>query len=123
MALEIEGVLQQVLPEVTGTSKSGNSWVKQDFVIETDEQYPKKVNFSLWGDKVAEFKQYTPGDKIKVSFNLESREYNGRWYTEARAWRVDAVDTNAFIGGSEPAHMPSSPTLPPADNDTDDLPF
>ncbi len=123
MALEIEGILQQVLPEVNGTSKTGNPWVKQDFVIETTEdQYPKKVNFSLWGDKVADFKQYTTGDKIKVSFNLESREYNGRWYTEARAWRVDLVDNNGFVSNSEPSDIPSSPLLP-SDNGTDDLPF
>ncbi|MDR6195159.1 DUF3127 domain-containing protein [Siphonobacter sp. SORGH_AS_0500] len=128
MALEIEGILQQVLPEVNGTSKTGNPWVKQDFVIETTEdQYPKKVNFSLWGDKVADFKQYTTGDKIKVSFNLESREYNGRWYTEARAWKVELVDNNGFVGGAgnQSSDIPSIPASPllPSDNGTDDLPF
>ncbi|MBO9638411.1 DUF3127 domain-containing protein [Siphonobacter aquaeclarae] len=126
MALEIEGVLHVVLPEVGGTSKTGNSWAKQDFVIETEDQYPKKVNFSLWGDKLADLKQFAPGDKIKVSFNLESREYNGRWYTEARAWKVELVDKNGFLGnsgGGDPfGDIPPS-SLMPSDGGTDDLPF
>jgi hypothetical protein len=90
MALEITGKLFKILPEQTGSGKNGN-WVKQEFVIETQEQYPKKVCCSAWGDKAATLKGLKPGDMLKVSVNLESREYNERWYTEARAWKIDVV--------------------------------
>lgn len=88
MALDLTGTLIKVLPEVTGAGKNGN-WVKQEFVLETEDQFPKKVCMSLWGDKVAEIKKYAIGDKLTASLNLESREYNERWYTEARAWRLE----------------------------------
>ena len=88
MALELTGKLIKVLAPQTGTGKNGN-WVKQDFIIETIEQYPKKVAMSAWGDKAEDIKKYGLGDVLRVSINLESREYNERWYTEARAWRIE----------------------------------
>ena len=90
MAIEITGRVVNVLAPVTGQSKSGNGeWKKQEFVIETQSQYPKKVLFSLWGDKTEQINGLNPGDDVKVSFDPESREYNGRWYTDLRAWRVE----------------------------------
>jgi len=88
MALELTGKLVKVLAPQTGTGKNGN-WIKQDFIIETIEQYPKKVAMSAWGDKAEDIKKYGLGDVLRVSINLESREYNERWYTEARAWRIE----------------------------------
>lgn len=88
--MEIIGKLVQKLPEQTGEGKNGK-WVKQFFVIETQEQYPKKACFSLWGDKVDVLKRFNESDMIKVSFGIESREFNERWYTDLRAWRIDAV--------------------------------
>jgi hypothetical protein len=96
MALEITGTLIKILPEQTGAGKNGN-WVKQEFIIETAEQYPKKVCCSAWGDKVASLKAIPTGTQIKVSINLESREYNERWYTDIRAWKIDVVSA----GGSK----------------------
>ncbi|MFT4031230.1 MAG: DUF3127 domain-containing protein [Siphonobacter sp.] len=121
MALEIEGTLQQIMPVESGTSKTGNSWQKQNFVIETQEQYPKKVCFSLFGDKVSDLQRFTTGDQVKVSFNLESREFNSRWYTDARAWRIELMDSNSFAGNG-PGEIPPSPLLS-VDNGSDDLPF
>lgn len=135
MALELTGTLSQLMNEVTGTGRTGNPWVKQEFVIEfMDGQYPKKVCLSVWGqDKVNDLKQYSPGDSVKVSFNLESREYNGRWYTEARAWRLEAGEgggsSDPYAGGAtsqaaaEPRpRKPDAPSLPVSSGD-DDLPF
>ena len=99
MALELVGKLVKTLPEVTGQGKNG-TWQKQEFVVETMDQFPKKVCVSLWGDKVNDLKQYAPGDMLKLSLNLESREYNERWYTEARVWRIEAADG---AEGSAPA--------------------
>jgi hypothetical protein len=135
MALELTGTLSQLMNEVTGTGRTGNPWVKQEFVIEfMDGQYPKKVCLSVWGqDKVNDLKQYNPGDSIKVTFNLESREYNGRWYTEARAWRLETGEGGG--GGSDPyanavnqaaaeprPRKTDAPNLPVSSGD-DDLPF
>ena len=98
MALELVGKLIKTLPEVTGQSQKG-TWQKQEFVVETTDQFPKKVCVSLWGDKVGELKQFAPGDMLKLSLNLESREYNEKWYTEARVWRIEAAE-GAEGGGS-----------------------
>ena len=135
MALDVTGTLIKVLPEVTGAGKNGN-WIKQEFVLETADQYPKKVCLSLWGEKVNDLKKYALGDNLTASINLESREYNERWYTEARAWRLElAGNSNA---GNEPNYaqnqsvtslpkeqVASSP-LPAAMqsfSEEDDLPF
>ena len=96
MALEITGKIVKILPEQSGAGKNG-TWTKQEFVIETTEQYPKKICCSAWGDKVS-IKNFSMGDSIKVSFNLESREYNERWYTDIRAWKIESLE-----GGSNAA--------------------
>ncbi len=101
MTLEFEGSLVKVLPEVTGQGKNG-VWVKQDFVLETEDQYPKKACFTAWGDKAADLKTFSLGEKMKISFSVESREYNERWYTDLKAYRIDAAD------GSSPSSTPSS---------------
>ena len=117
MAMELKGRVLQLLAQQTGQGKRG-TWRKQEFILETPGQYPKKVCLSVWGDKIDQYR-LAVGDVVTVSVDLESREYNGRWYTEARAWRVEKTE-----GGQE------SP--PPPMNDrfdqsvpagTDDLPF
>jgi hypothetical protein len=91
MSMDVKGRLIQVLPLQSGTSKSGNGWSKQEFVIETEEQFPKKVCFTLFGDKVSMLNGISTGDQIDVSFNLESREFNGKWYSNINAWKINPV--------------------------------
>lgn len=110
MALELVGKLIKTLPEVTGQSQKG-TWQKQEFVVETMDQFPKKICVSLWGDKVNDLKQYAPGDMLKLSLNLESREYNERWYTEARVWRIEAAD-GAEGGPASGSSGQSAPARP-----------
>ena len=104
MALEITGRLIQKLELQSGIGKTGSSWQKQEFVIETIEQYPKKVCANLWGDKVDVLSTLEIGDTIIVSFNVESREFNGRWYTDIRAWKIEKQGVQA------PASNPAAPT-------------
>lgn len=85
--MEIKGKVVQLLQLQTGMGKKGQ-WKKQEFIIETPGQYPKKVCLSAWGDKVDQFR-LAVGDQVNVTVDLESREYNGRWYTEARAWKLE----------------------------------
>jgi hypothetical protein len=132
MALDLTGTLIKVLPEVTGAGKNG-SWVKQEFVLETADQYPKKVCLSLWGDKVGELKKYALGDNLTASINLESREYNERWYTEARAWRLELAGSSGGSSDAAPQNVTSMPKEQVAStplpssmqsfSEDDDLPF
>ena len=87
--MEITGKIIQVLPEQGGVSKtSGKEWKLQAYVLETQEQYPKKVHFEMFGDDRIKSNQCNIDDIVTVSFDIESREFNGRWYTSIRAWRV-----------------------------------
>jgi hypothetical protein len=114
--MEISGTVVAFLPLQTGQGKNG-PWKKQEFILETPGQYPKKVCMSLWGDKVDENK-LAEGDKITASINIESREYNGRWYTDVRAWKI----TKDGSSGREMAPPPDESFMPDS-NSSDDLPF
>lgn len=125
MSLEITATLVQVMPEVTGQGQKG-PWVKQEFVVETTtEKFPKKICFSLWGEKISALKDLKPGTPIKVFFNLESREYQGRWYTEARAWQIGLASQSPAPSATATANQASAPATAidemPAGGD--DLPF
>lgn len=87
--MELTGKIDQKLAVASGTSSKGE-WSKQEFVVEYKEgNYPAKACFSVWGpDKVADLGKFKIGDEVTVSFNVSSREYNGRWYTDLRAWRI-----------------------------------
>lgn len=141
--MEIEGTLIQKLAVQSGKSARGD-WAKQEFVIEyQDGNFPTKVCFSVWGaDKVKELEQFNQGEKIKVSFNVSSREYNGKWYTDLRAWRINQAGASAQGGyaqqpaqgapaqpyqnapaGFAPARQQSAPAPSFDDMPGDDLPF
>lgn len=92
--MELTGKITQVLPEKSGTSARG-PWRKQDYVLETTQgDFTRQVCFMLWGDKIDQF-AIREGQEVTVHFNLESREYNGRWYTDVKAWRVDAPGSDS----------------------------
>ena len=123
MSLEIKGRLLQILPVQSGTSKAGNEWSKQEFVIETDEQFPKKVCFTLFGDKVSLLNGISVSDEVEVSFNVESREFNGKWYHNINAWRINPVQP---AGNDAPPFSVDDIPPPPDQSDVpppDDLPF
>ncbi|WEK36972.1 MAG: DUF3127 domain-containing protein [Candidatus Pseudobacter hemicellulosilyticus] len=115
--MDISGKILQLLQVQTGQGKNG-TWKKQDFILETGDTYPKKVCIAVWGDKI-DMNSFRPGDSITVSFDVESREYNGRWYTDVKAWKIVKGS-----GGSD-ADMPPPPVNAPAFNGggDDDLPF
>jgi hypothetical protein len=116
--MDITGKIMQLLPLQSGQGKNG-VWRKQEYIIELGGQYPKNVCFNIWGDKIDSF-QLKVGDEVKVEFDLESREFNGRWYTDVKAWNVSRV-------GSPSAQQNTPPS--PTENDFlaqgpgTDLPF
>ncbi|HQV60958.1 MAG: DUF3127 domain-containing protein [Chitinophagaceae bacterium] len=87
--MQLTAKLIQLLPLQTGAGKNG-PWKKQDIIVETEGQYPKKVCISIWGDKISE-SLLQVGSMLSISFDVESREYNGRWYTDVKAWKVEAA--------------------------------
>ncbi len=112
----MRGTLQQKLDVMSGEGRNG-PWQKQDFILETGDRYPKKVCVTLWGDKVNELERLNEGQELNVHFDVESREYNGRWYTDVKAWKIES------LGDAPPAEqVPPRPADEPFDVD-DDLPF
>ena len=111
MALEIEGTLAQKLPLQSGTSARG-PWAKQEFILEyPDGNYTSRACFTAWGqEKVQDLAAYQVGDKVKVSFNLKSREYNGRWYNDLQIWKIAPATAQA----AAPAGVQGAPAVPQA---------
>jgi hypothetical protein len=103
--MEISGKIIKINDVQTGESKNG-TWKMQDFVVETDSQYPKKICFSLWGDKISKLESVV-GENVTVSFDVESKEFNGKWFTEAKAWLIkkevlNNIEENIQISKSLP---------------------
>lgn len=111
--MEIKGKIIQVLPLQSGTSKAGNPWKKQEYVLETQDQYPRKVKFDFFGDRVEQF-PLAIGDDVTVSFDLESREFNGRWYTDVRAWKADKNGAEMPENNFAPQNQGGFPAAPAA---------
>lgn len=84
---DITGKIIVVLPTRSGTSARGTQWSSQTAVIETHEQYPKSVAFDVLGDKITEFNLQV-GEEVTVSFDINAREFNGKWWNSVNAWRV-----------------------------------
>lgn len=111
--MEIEGRIIAVLPAREGTSSRGTQWKSQDYVIETHEQYPRKCCFNVFGsDRIAQF-NIQPGEELRISFDIDAHEYQGRWFNSIRAWKVERYDPNA-VQGMAPAATYGAPTpVPP----------
>lgn len=142
--MEVTGKIIQVFEPVSGTSQSGNTWKKREYLLEVPNgQYPTKIFFNFWGDRADEF-ILTGGKEYRISFDISSREYNGRWYTDIRAWKAEEINggsTSSNGGGSNqqnvgttppPIYVPNdpfgnAPTVSESDLDgsssNDDLPF
>ena len=131
MALELEGTLRQKMLVQSGASARGQ-WMKQEFILEyPDGNFTAQAFFTAFGqDTVAELDKYQVGDRIRVSFNIKSREFNGRWYNDLQIWRIAPASQAAPAApaaASAPVPPPAAPapTLDdmPADLPEDDLPF
>jgi hypothetical protein len=117
--MDITGKIIQLLPAQTGQGKNG-AWKKQEFVLETGDTYPKKVCIAVWGDKI-DLNSFKLGTAVDVSFDVESREYNGKWYTDVKAWKVNAARQKE--GGQAAPASSASPVSYDDIPQGDDLPF
>ena len=116
--VEIKGKIIEILPEKSGQSANGE-WRKQEYVLETDSNYPKKICFMAWGDKIGEF-NLKQGEDVEVSVDLESREYNGRWYTDVKAWKVSK---NVMSANNELTYVNRDSNEEKVSLEEDDIPF
>jgi hypothetical protein len=130
--MEITGKIIAVLEPRGGVSaRTGSAWKAQEYVLETQEQYPRKMVFDIFGeDKIAQF-AIQVGEVLTVSFDIDAREWNGRWFNSIRAWKVERGAAVADQPMAAPAASPVPPTAAPfpstpeapAANANDDLPF
>lgn len=131
--MEIVGKIIQALPIQQGTSSKGNAWKLASYVLETQDQYPRKVCFEIFGEDRINNNPCKVDDVVTVSFDIESREFNGRWYTSIRAWKVQqgvvAADNAAAaapiaerVASSAPVSQPVFDSVPGVD-ESGDLPF
>ena len=146
--MELAGRVIAVLEARSGLAKTtGNPWMTQEYVIETHEQFPRRMVFNVFGEEKIKQLNIQLGEEINVFFDINAREYQGRWYNDIRAWRVDRVTpgevpapgvmpgAQAFAGqpaGTAQASIAPAPVQPAAtqapvdfteDDNTDDLPF
>jgi Domain of unknown function (DUF3127) len=115
--LKISGSVSEILEAQTGTSQRGE-WRKQDFILEIPGEFVKKICITVWGDNIDRF-ALKVGESVTVSIDLQSREYNGRWYTDVKGWRLERTQA---AEGAQPSPEPLPP-LPAASEIEDDLPF
>lgn len=141
--MEIEGKIIVVLPAREGVSSRGTQWKSQDYVIETHEQYPRKCCFNVFGSDKIDLFNIQSGEELRVSFDIDAHEYQGRWFNSIRAWKVERIDANAAqqvpptvpfpdAAAAQPAQT-AAPQAQPASNEAfppaqeggseDDLPF
>lgn len=146
---DITGKIIAVLPTRSGTSARGTQWSSQTAVVETHEQYPKRVAFDVLGDKITEFNLQV-GEEVTVYFDINAREFNGKWFNSVNAWKVvrqapvqggynvgnsqagaqaaQAAQQAAMAGVPNPTNPqnpfpPAQPPAQPQGNYSDDLPF
>ncbi|MDR1859476.1 MAG: DUF3127 domain-containing protein [Bacteroidales bacterium] len=122
--MDIKGTITKILPPTGGVSSAGREWKKQEFVIDyIDGSFTRQVCFTLFGDKVNLLAGFQPGMEVAVSFQVESREFQGKWFTNVNAWRLQspeqavAAATSAYTAPMPPAYAAPLPGTPaPANN-------
>ena len=118
MSLSVKGKLSRKLSVESGTSKAGKEWKKQSFLVDTGAQYNPEICFQLFGDeKIELLNHHNEGDQVEVSFNLSSKEYNGRYFHNIDAWRIENINSKA----SE--EKENTPDFNDPATEEDDLPF
>lgn len=123
MSIQVKGTVIQILKPESGVSKAGKEWKKQEFVIETNEQFPKKVCFTLFGDKSSLLDGITEGLEVEVFFSVESRDFNGKWFHNINAWKIEQASSSSSSKNYPPEFLSDNIPPEPADDSGNDLPF
>jgi len=119
--MELKATIIEVLPIVTGQGKNVE-WQKQDVIFETSGDYPKKIAVTFWGDKINPDKLKV-GNVLNVSLEIESREYDGKWYTNVKGWKYNVLSTSTASASATANEYPDTLEKLTGAQDSDDLPF
>ena len=119
--LEIAGKVIAVLEKRSGTSKSGNAWVTQEYVIETAEQYPKKCCFSIFGEEKIAACNIKIGETITAHIDIDARQWENKWFNSISAWKIERAADAGAQAQEVPQQIPND--APQSDHMGDDLPF
>lgn len=105
-AIYIEGIITEILPEKRGVSQKGE-WVSQDYVLKTDEQYPKYICFTVWGEDKIKSHDIKIGEYLTVGISIESRQGRaaGVYFTSIKAWSVRKKKLNQQQQTQAQAHV------------------
>ena len=109
--MNITGKIIAVLEQKTGVSERGSSWMKQDFVIETLEQYPRRMFFNVFGEDKLREMNIKMGEILTVHFDVNARLYNGNWYNDIRVWKAEHHGTPTPVT-PEPVIETNVPNVP-----------
>ena len=119
--MEFEGVVYKILPPTKGVSARGE-WQRQEVIFEMPQEFSRKVCVTFF-NKEAEVARLKEGAAYTVSVNIESREYNGRWYTDIRAWRIQPKQAESAAPMPDMPPIAEEPSYASAPAQVDDLPF
>lgn len=123
--MEIQGKIISILPIQSGTSKSGNAWSKQEYVIETADKYPKRMCFGAWNDKIREL-AIREGESLKIFFEVDAREWQSKWFNQITAYKVERACVEHSNPQNEQVVYQQGNVAPVASKEVegaDDLPF
>ena len=122
--MELSGKVIAVLEPRGGVSKTGNAWKVQEYVIETHDQYPRKMCFDVFGEEKINQFNIQVGEELTVHFDIDAREWQGRWFNSIRAWKVDraTIQTDGPVPPVDAVPFPPAPDFTQGD-EKDDLPF
>ena len=127
--MELTGKLIAAMPTQSGTSqRTGNSWMKREYILEIPGQYPRHFAFTVFGeDRLKQF-NLRKDEEVTVQFDIDAHEYQGRWFNEVRAYNVIRVGQQQVVAQPAPQPQPqtAAPSPPPQQDgggSADDLPF
>ncbi len=118
--MEISGKVIEILPEQSGQGRNG-TWRRQEFILEIPGQYPRKVCIALWGEKIDQIALQN-GEEVTAHIDIESREYNGKWFTSVKAWKIEKTQVSSPANEAPDFPPPGDTPLEPLEGQ-DDLPF
>ena len=124
--MDIQGIITEILPIKSGVGKSGKEWKSQDYILQTEGQYPKKICFSAFGDKIEEF-DIKVGDSLKALIDIDAHEFKGRWYNAVRAYKIEKEGTAPRPTVAKEKQQKAAEIFPPKQEEdesgNDPLPF
>lgn len=113
MEVKVKGRVIKVLQEEKGVSTAGKNWFKSGFVIETEDQYPKKIALTVMSENLMPVvRTLTIGEQVTAHINLDSREHQDKWFTNVTAWKIDRAEAKVVAIVEQPTIKVTDEDLP-----------